>query len=196
MTEPTPEVNGQQPIDFGGLEFSDAPMPDASASADFVSDSPPEPQPGGFRGFASRSARAGARTRKAKTEPKKDFPLLVQSIPNRKGQFVEPLTQIYAGIGTAVIMFDPVCGQAILTSATKCAETIDELAYKNEAVRRAVWALTQTSLWGAVIVAHMPIVMAVVMHHVPAAQQAFGALGANMMEEFLKQTTPTDGEPE
>lgn len=191
MTDPTPEeIPGQQSLDLGALQFSDAPMPNPEASKDFTPDEPPARNAsGGFRGFASRSARAG----RAKKEPKpKDFPLIVQQIPNRKGQFVQPLTEFYAGIGTAVIMFDPVCGQAILTSATKCAETIDELAYRNEAVRRAVWGLTQTSAWGAVLIAHMPIIMAVVMHHVPAAQQAFGALGANMMEEFLKQTTPED----
>lgn len=183
MTEPMP---GEMPID--GLTFEDAPTPNAEASRGFVADPPPEPDKGGFRGFASRSARNGSRSRRSK---KTETPLAVQvAIPNRKGQFVEPLTKMYAAVGTGVIMFDPVCGQAVLMSAQKCAETVDELAYNNEAVRRAVWALCQTSVWGAVIAAHMPIIMAIVMHHVPAAQQAFGAMGANMMEEFLKQTTP------
>lgn len=189
MIEPTPDETPR--LDASELSFSDAPAPNHHASSDFHSDDPPATNTvGGFRGFASRSARKG---RTKPKETKQDFPLVIKQIPNRKGQFVEPLTQLYAGIGTTVILFDPVCGQAILQSAPKCAESIDELAYRNEAVRRAVFALTQTSAIGAVLVAHLPIIMAVVMHHVPAAQQAFGVMGANMMEEFLKQSTAPGG---
>lgn len=183
MSEETP--------DPGLFEFVDAPMPDHNASANFVADPPPPSTEGGFRGFAQRSARKG-RTKRVEA----NVPIAVKAaIPNKKGQFVEPLVKLYAGAGTAVMMFDPVCGQAVLMSAQKCAETVDELAYQNESVRKAVWGLTQTSIMGAVFVAHLPIIMAIVMHHVPAAQQAMGAMGANMMEEFLKQTTP-DGNAE
>lgn len=185
MTEPMPE----EPQLF---EFTDAPMPNHTASADFVADPPPVTTEGGFRGFAQRSARNG---RKARV--KADVPIAIKAaIPNKKGQFVEPLMKLYAGAGTAVMMFDPVCGQAVLMSAQKCAESVDELAYQNESVRKAVWALTQTSIMGAVLVAHLPIIMAVVMHHVPAAQQAMGAMGANMMEEFLKQNTEAEDSTE
>jgi hypothetical protein len=182
-----------EPIDPNQLSFSDMPEPDPvpnyQASESFPESEPPGPSrtPGGFRAFAQRSATKAPR---AKRETKKTPPMAIAAIPNRKGQFVEPLMKMYGTAGAVVMMYDPICGTAVMTSAQKCAETMDELAYQNEAVRRVVWSMTRTSTFGAVIVAHLPIIMAVVMHHVPAAQEAFGAMGANMMEEFLKQSTP------
>jgi hypothetical protein len=177
--------------DFTGAEFEDiepAPKPNHEASKDYSETEPPPPSRGTG---GSRWRKRPAPAPKAK---RADAPTAVKTlIPNRKGQFVEPLMKMYGGVGAMLMMYDPICGTAVMTSAQKCAETLDDLAYQNEAVRQVVWSLTRTSAFGAVIVAHLPIIMAITMHHVPAAQQAFGQLGANMMEEFLKQTTP--GEP-
>ena len=96
--------------------------------------------------------------------------------PKRRGQFKQPLTQMYAGIGTFLAIQDPVCGKAVLESAEKCAETLDDWAYQNPAVRRALASLTETSAVTAVIMAHAPIVMTVLMHHSPAAQKALGGM--------------------
>jgi hypothetical protein len=180
MTNPEPEDEIYVP------GFSDAPAPDHTASADYMAQPPPEPEKDGFSGFASRAAKRG-RSRKS------DPPTVIKTlIPNRKGQFVEPLTQIYGMFGAALVMFDPVCGAAVIQSAPKCAETRDQWAHQNETVRKVIWTVTQTSTAGAVFVAHMPILIAVSMHHIPAAQQAFGQMGADMMEEFLKHV-PTEG---
>jgi hypothetical protein len=183
MTEPESWPNVEDADAPPG--FDDGPAPDHNASADFVSDDPPKPEKNGFSGFASRSA----------TKPKRKAPpqAIRTLIPNRKGQFIEPLTQLYGILGTAVLMFDPVCGSAIIQSAPKCAETLDNWAHQNETVRRVIWAVTQTSVAGAVFVAHMPIIIAVSMHHIPAAQQAFGQMGADMMEEFLKHVPTAEG---
>lgn len=85
----------------------------------------------------------------------------------KKGAFVEPLTQVYTGLGITLVPFDEVCGTAVLQSAEQCAKSLDELAYQNEAVRRALTALTQTSAMGAVLIAHLPIILAVAGHHMP-----------------------------
>lgn len=91
-----------------------------------------------------------------------------KALPRKsKGQFIEPLTQMYGGIGMMLMPFDPVCSQAIIAAAPECARTLDELAYQNDAVRRTLIALTQTSATTAVLIAHMPIIMAVFMHHAP-----------------------------
>lgn len=117
-----------------------------------------------------------------RTKPKK------APVPKaRPGHFVEPLTQIYAGLGMAIMPFDPVCANAVIMSAPKCAESLDKLAQENDAVRRALYSLTQTTAIGAVLVAHMPIVLAVVMHHVPAAQNMMGAMGQQMAENIARQ---------
>ena len=77
------------------------------------------------------------------------------------------LTQVYAFAGTAVFAFDPYCGRAILTSAESAAEAMDQLARENPAVKRVLEALVKTSALGTVIAAHMPIIMAIAMHHGP-----------------------------
>jgi hypothetical protein len=110
-----------------------------------------------------------------------------KAVPRRKGQFVEPLTQMYAMVGAVAMPFDPVCANAVITSAQQCAESLDELAYQNEAVRRALYSLTQTSAIGAVMVAHAPIAIAVMMHHNNAAQKFLGNMGAQFADNVEDQ---------
>ena len=84
----------------------------------------------------------------------------------KKGVFVEPLMQMYGALGVFVTMRgDEHCGTAILEAGEKCAETLDELAYQNESVRRVLDALTTGSAMGAVLMAHAPIIIAVASHH-------------------------------
>src|SRR5262245_18804549 len=97
----------------------------------------------------------------------------VPTIPANKlrGTLTKPLTEMYQGVGGIVLMFDQPCGTAIVESAEKCAETLSELAQRNDAVRRALLALVETNAWGAVVMAHAPIMLAVVMHHTAARGQ-------------------------
>lgn len=87
------------------------------------------------------------------------------TVPNRKGQFVKPLTQFYTMVGMATTARDQVCGPAIIEQAEACARSVDELAYNNESVRNVIWALTQTGMLTKVVAAHSPILFAVGMHH-------------------------------
>ena len=109
--------------------------------------------------------------------------------PKRKGQFVEPLTAMYGGIAAGLLVIDPVCAQAIAEAAPECARTLDELAYQNDAVRRTLIALTQTSAMGAVLLAHAPIIMTVVMHHLPNLK---GSPIAAMMTGVPNMPEPKD----
>lgn len=88
-----------------------------------------------------------------------------------KGGLKGPLTQLYVGIGMSVMPFDPSCGRTIIENADKCAEALDELAKTNTAIRNFLIGLCTTSAWGAVLMAHAPIVMAIAMHHVPALKK-------------------------
>jgi hypothetical protein len=90
-----------------------------------------------------------------------------QPPPRRRGAFVGPLTELYGAVGMGVSMVDQPCGTAILESAEGCAKSLDELAYGNESVRRVLTLMTQGSAFGAVIVAHVPIALAVASHHGP-----------------------------
>lgn len=152
---------------FAGLEVEDAP--------EFT-----VPDPNGSRRsrreylFSSKDkAESGPKARPAKR--RKPAPRA------KKGAFVEPLEQLYTTIGMMLMAFDPTCAEVVIKSANQCAEAMDELAYQNEAVRRALVALTTTSAVGAVLFAHAPIIMAVAMHHGP------GKMTDTMMGMFTKE---------
>lgn len=82
-------------------------------------------------------------------------------------ELTDALTQVYAGVGMALMTVDPTCANAVLSSAEKCAQSVVAVSKTNDAVRRALIALTATSAWGGVLIAHLPILLAVAMHHGP-----------------------------
>lgn len=87
----------------------------------------------------------------------------------REGSLVKPLTDLYTTIGLTLAPFDPVCSTAVLTNAEECARRLEALARENESVRRIILAMVQTSAWGGVIAAHLPIIAMVMTHHGPEA---------------------------
>ena len=132
-------------------------LPNFSAvDALFENDGKPAPEP-----VPQSKPRRGRSTGRATPKPKAKVP------PYKNGQFIGPLTEIYSAIGAMVVMFDPPVGKAILGSAEACAESLDNLARENESVRRALIALTTGGAWGAVAIAHTPIIMAILFTHVP-----------------------------
>lgn len=125
------------------------------------------------------------------TENKRKKPKAPPPPKPRTGQLVKPLTDLYVTIGTIMMPFDSVCGGAIIASAPKCAEAVENLARENPAIRRAVLALVETSVWGQVIAAHAPIFVAIAVHHVPAVKNGMatmaGKITAEDAERFLNQ---------
>lgn len=111
------------------------------------------------------------RHRKNGTPPPRKAPKPIPPKP-RPGQLVKPFTDLYVTVGTMMLPFDQVCGMAVVSSAPKCAEALEQLARENPAVRRALMAMVETSVWGAVLAAHAPILLAVAMHHVPAIRES------------------------
>lgn len=151
MTEPT-----DPPIDFGSLTANDAPpitepvRPNHKASQD---------RP---RAFARRRATDASESKDKPTNSrakKETSPLP----PRRKGQFVEPLENMYGSMGLVLMPFRPLTAQATMENAHNCAVAVDEWAYQNEAVRRIIHKLVTASAMGAVITAHLPILMALAM---------------------------------
>ena len=149
MSEPALDFSLIQPED-STLQADDFSVPDHTASRDER------------RSFASyigkQKERTEERTRRGR-KPKRPVSRA------KKGAFTEPLMQMYGFAGVAVFMRDQHCGQAIIDNAEKCAEALDELAYQNESVRRVLDALVTTSAFGAVVMAHAPIIMAMASHH-------------------------------
>lgn len=155
------------PFDFAqGAEFSDDPIvpggDNVVTEEQVVNDSDGRSKAFDFIALANRgrNEKKAEKEKAEKKEPKK-LP------PRRKGALVRQLEELYTTLGMAVMAFDEPCGTAIVNSATKCAESLDNLAYENDAVRRILYRILETSAWGGVIIAHSPIIMAVAVHHVP-----------------------------
>lgn len=138
---------------------------------------------------------AGNATSKSARTPRTPKTRQAKALP--KGGLRGPLTQLYVGIGMSVMPFDPSCGRIIIENAPKCAEALDELSKTNTAVRNFLIGLCTTSAWGAVLMAHAPIVMAIAMHHVPALkkqQEKMVGEFAEMMANGFQPKTEEDDE--
>lgn len=189
MTEPT-----EPPFDPSQLSAEDTTLPghtvpdhEASRGA-AVPPIPESPRRGIRNGRAKRTNRS--RSVPEDTPTVEPFDLNLRS----KGQFVKPITQFYTTLGTVLMPFDAVCGSAFILNAEQCAKSMDDLAYENEAVNRALRAFIKTSVWGTVFVAHAPILLAIGMHHVPPVQTAMGKMGENFAEQVAAQMRAQSGE--
>ena len=71
------------------------------------------------------------------------------------------LNGLYVQAGLLVSLAKPASGRVIVESAQSCSDAWVDLARTNPAVRRALVNMTRVSAVGAVVAAHVPIVMAV-----------------------------------
>jgi hypothetical protein len=177
MTTPLSDV--PEPIDLGAI----APAPVASDDS-FVK---PNPNGGSLRERLTQRAN-GTKTE----EPPKarKIPKHVTEPPSKPGEFTETLQEIYGGAGMLAMPFNASLGSALMLNAEKCANAWDELAQKNPSVRHTLRLLTQGGAWGKVVLAHAPIVAAVM------AQSAMGKAFADNVEQMLKRETEAGTEPD
>lgn len=185
---PNPEANDQpesNPLE--GFDFS-------ALSAESVS---PEDAPPVFEAPAKpkwwESKRRKARTieeRKARNKTPKPMP------KTPVGGLRKPLEDMYTGMGMMLMPFDPSCGKVIIEAAPRCAETLDDLAKTNPAVRRILISLVTTSALGAVIMAHAPILMAIAMHHIPALREKQEKMVGEFAEMMANGFTMNQENPE
>jgi hypothetical protein len=117
----------------------------------------------------ARASRPGFRERLKGEKNERQSKASTRVPPKRKDEFVQPLTEMYTMLGVAITPFDSHCGPIVIQQAEPCARSLDELAAKNEAVRKALRGLTSASALGNVIMAHAPIIIAVAAHHMPGS---------------------------
>jgi len=170
--------------DIPGIQFNPEGMRDEPVIPNFRASQDESPASRFLRGKPAGDKRSTTKTPRPR--------MVVPKV--KPGHFVEPLTQMYAAVGMAVMPFDPVCANAIMVSASRCADALDKLSQENDGVRRALFALTRTTAVGMVLVAHMPIMMAIVIHHVPAAQNYLGEMGKEMADQIARQMNADGGE--
>lgn len=106
----------------------------------------------------------------------------------RQTKFAKRIEDLYGGIGFCVGMFDPYCANAILANAKTMAESMEQLALENPEIKKWLERLMMTSAWSGVLVAHMPIIMAIASHHVPVFRD-------RMMQMAMNSEAATNGGP-
>lgn len=186
MTESAPLQDGagalsdSAPAPSGdGFVITDAEIPDHTASED-VDEALSSRGPNRTEKL---KALAGARPKRERADrPKRERKPMP---PAPRGGFVAPLMEMYGFVALAIMPFDAECAMAIMTAAPKAAESLNELAKVNPGVKRVLIMLTQTSAWGAVITAHLPIIIAVSVHHIPAVRES------GMGQLLSKMQTPS-----
>lgn len=143
--------------DLGDLTFRE-PVPDHTASADggepaaAAEDRPKKRLLPGSRDTGSRDQRRI--NGRPQREPREKKPLP----PIPRNGFVPDIERLYVAIGLGIMPFDVELASKVTEIAHPAAEAWDELARKNEVVRRALVAILETGAWGKVLAAHAPLV--------------------------------------
>lgn len=178
---PMPEDPAERSaFDFAGLTPDDVEMPD---STEF--DMP------NMTAAKETKARWWERNSKPPKRPGRPSAKKVKPVlPTPRGGLKAALENFYTSAGMAIMPFDPSCARIILQNAPKCAETMDELAKTNPAVRRVLIGLVTTSVIGAVVTAHAPIIMAICLHHIPALRERQEKMVGEMAEMFANMNFP------
>lgn len=96
----------------------------------------------------------------APTAPEKDEKVTVKT-PYRAGKYTKSLTEMYQLIGALTAPIAPRVSAAMIDNAGDCAASLDRLAKENVQFRAFLEKLVETGAIGGVVIAHMPIVMAV-----------------------------------
>jgi hypothetical protein len=130
--------------------------------------------------------------------------------PVVKGEFVQPLEDIYSTLAMALLPLKPTVAMAIVspvreqteeekkadiqppTVAHNCAVAWDEVAQKNESVRRVLKSMTTIGVWGGLVMAHAPILAAVMAETPTGASFAPLFNPAAAAEQIAKQAAEDD----
>lgn len=186
MTTPT--------LDLGSLVLEELPegVPNHRASSGPLS-SGESGEPRKRSGIFGRTG--GASANRANNErPKRERAAPPKLTPGMRGQ----LENLYLGIGAMIRPFDELMGDTIIEQAPKCARSVYDLAQSNDAVRRAIIALTTTSATGAVVMAHLPIILVAARHSknervkTGAMTTMMGLKMADLMESVQAETDAKD----
>lgn len=101
------------------------------------------------------------------------------------------LEKMYANIGTMAYLADPMIGTVILQQAEQCATSLDELAKTNPKVKKALMRMMESSSYGTVIAAHLPIAIAIATKYVPELRRNYeGTVGVDDQQMTTEDIPP------
>lgn len=192
MTEPDPLTN---------LTFNEAaPIPNHTASgADETPPLTPPPNPGAEsptvgarrRLLPGKMGNPGSRDGNRKDERQRAAGVKTdrKPLPPIPANMAQGIEELYGALAVAVMPFDVELASALMEIAPKAAEAWVELARKNHAVRRILLKMLETSAWGALIAAHMPL------FRLAMARTTGQSTRSSMVGEFLAAEVHPPAEP-
>jgi hypothetical protein len=156
-------MSDEIPFDPANLTVTSVPVPDHLASGP---DETPTPElPDGVTPIEEPKRRRrllgtpapGSRD----SGPKRDRKLKDRGPlpPIPRNGFAPGIEKMYGGIALAVMPLDMDLAAAIMQIAPDAAKAWDDLARQNEAVRRLLVKMMETTAWGTVIAAHVPLML-------------------------------------
>lgn len=155
---------------LANLTAQDIPADDRSPQED----TEPETEKGG--GFFSRFRKKGGTRKEMKPVP-----------PMPRGGIAGPVAALYKRAGSFIQPFDPGCGTALIMGADDCGRAWEEVCKRNPQLRRYVLAMLATGANMDLLIAHIPIIAAVAIHHVPAVRQMVAETTESMTRMFNEQ---------
>lgn len=134
--------------------------------------------------FAGKNRVASPKLSSRASKPKPDVPKLS---PGHRGKIAD----FYRVVGAGIRPFDELLGETIVEQADACAKSVYDFAQENEAVRRAILAFTTVSASGALIFAHLPIIL-VAARHTKNDNVRMGAASTMVMLKFMQANEASD----
>jgi hypothetical protein len=192
FTNSSPEPDTMPPVDISQLTAEQVPsfsVPNHDASEGLDSD---ENRPNVLNFLRQNRGESGQRGSGTAGKSRREKEKRIPRTP--KGGLKKALEELYTTVGMGVMMMDPHCGTVIIENAPKCAEALNNMADQNQALKRILLRIVETSLIGELMFAHAPIVMAVMAHHVPKFRDASMAMATMMQSQTSAETpqTPED----
>lgn len=153
-----------EPIDFP------VPQHEASASTETMSSVDSLKAPSVRERLMGNSGKKRGERLSVTSEAKEQKPVP----PNKPGQYVKPLEEMYTALGVFAMPFHPNFGLTMLgpcrppqegepepdSVATNCAKAVDLAAQRSPAVRRMLESFMTASTLGTVVAAHVPLFLA------------------------------------
>lgn len=162
---------------LSSLTAEDIPADETASSGDerpdeLPDESPDEPRRGLF-----------SRLRRKRADGAHQSP----AVPMPRTGIATPVAAFYRRAGTFIQPFDPECGSALIAGADGCGKAWDQVCRRNPQIRRYVLAMLATTTHLDLVVAHLPILLAVAIHHVPAVRDMVTQTTEQMTNLFAEQ---------
>lgn len=111
----------------------------------------------------------------------------------QKGVIATGMTKLYKRTGRIIKAMDRDIGIAVIESAEDCGEAWDELARTNPRIRTFLMRMIAGGAWGSLIMAHAPILMAIVMKDGIRKHIPFMKLVESVMEDDAEDESEDNG---